>query len=476
MRTDSVRTEPEAMKSLRDYVSKKYGKNFLSSEEIVYKKKGTSKVQDAHEAIRPTNLEFTPDEVRGDLDPDQQKLYELIWNKFISSQMSPAVIDQTTVTFESAGHFFKSNGSIIKFPGFRTVYLDSIAEKQNRKNEDSEESDEPKTGLLPDIAEGETFQQKKSIESEEHWTSPPPRFNEASLVKALEEDGIGRPSTYAAIISNIQDRNYVEKIENRFIPTELGTVVCKMLVESFPDVMDIEFTAKVEEMLDKIEEGDISWKKVLREFWKGFELTLEKAKDEMKNLKKQSIPTGVHCRKCADGEYQIKWGKNGQFLACSNYPDCNSTEDFKRTLDGVIHIVEKEFAKDPCPTCGKRMAIKKGKYGKFLACEEYPTCATTLPFTIDVQCPECKVGKFAEKKSRFGKLFYGCSNYPTCSNAMWTKPFAFDCPGCGYPVMGEKFTKKNGKQLECPKCRHRVDMADTPYHVDEETGEIADDA
>lgn len=476
MRTDSVRTEPEAMKSLRDYVSKKYGKDFLSSEEIVYKKKGTSKVQDAHEAIRPTNLEFTPDEVRGDLDPDQQKLYELIWNKFISSQMSPAVIDQTTVTFESAGHFFKSNGSIVKFPGFRTVYLDSIAEKQSRKNEESEETDEPKTGLLPDISEGETFQQKKSIESEEHWTSPPPRFNEASLVKALEEDGIGRPSTYAAIISNIQDRNYVEKIENRFIPTELGTVVCKMLVESFPDVMDIEFTAKVEEMLDKIEEGDISWKKVLREFWKGFELTLEKAKDEMKNLKKQSIPTGVHCRKCADGEYQIKWGKNGQFLACSNYPDCNSTEDFKRTLDGVIHIVEKEFAKDPCPTCGKRMAIKKGKYGKFLACEEYPTCATTLPFTIDVQCPECKVGKFAEKKSRFGKLFYGCSNYPACTNAMWTKPFAFDCPGCGYPVMGEKFTKKSGKQLECPKCRHRVDMADTPYHVDEETGEIAEDA
>lgn len=477
MRTDSVRTEPEAMKSVRDFIKKKYGKDFLSNEEIVYKKKGTSKVQDAHEAIRPTNLEFTPDEVRGDLDPDQQKLYELIWNKFISSQMSQAVIDQTTVTFEAGGHYFKSNGSIVKFPGFRTVYLDSLAEKQSRKNEEeSEENEEPKTGLLPDIAEGETFAQKKAIDMEEHWTSPPPRFNEASLVKALEEDGIGRPSTYAAIISNIQDRNYVEKIENRFIPTELGNVVCKMLVESFPDVMDIEFTAKVEELLDKIEEGDVSWKKVLREFWKGFELTLEKAKDEMKNLKKQSIPTGVHCRKCADGEYQIKWGKNGQFLACSNYPDCNSTEDFKKSLDGVITIIEKEFAKDPCPTCGKRLAIKKGKYGKFLACEDYPQCATTLPFTLDVQCPECKVGKFAEKKSRFGKLFYGCSNYPACNNAMWTKPYAFDCASCGHPVMGEKFTKKNGKQLECPKCRHRVDIADTPFHVDEESGEIMEEA
>jgi DNA topoisomerase-1 len=470
MRTDSVRTEPEAMKSVRDFIKKRYGKDFLSNEEIVYKKKGTSKVQDAHEAIRPTSLEFTPDEVRGDLDSDQQKLYELIWNKFISSQMSPAIIDQTTVNFETNGHYFRSNGSIIKFPGFRTVYLDSQAEKA-KKNED-EETEEVKSNLLPEISEGETFTPKKALNSEEHWTSPPPRYNEASIVKALEEDGIGRPSTYAAIISNIQDRGYVEKIENRFVPTELGTVVCKMLIESFPDVMDIEFTAKVEELLDKIEEGDISWKKVLREFWKGFELTLEKAKDEMKNLKKQAIPTGVHCRKCGDGEYQIKWGKNGQFLACSNYPDCNSTEDFKRSLDGKISIVEKEFAKEKCPTCAKRMAIKKGKYGKFLACEEYPTCATTLPFTIDVQCPECKKGKFAEKKSRFGKLFYGCSNYPECNNAMWSKPFPFACKKCGYAVMGEKFTKKNGDQLECPKCRHRVDLAETPFAKAEENSEF----
>lgn len=468
MRTDSVRTEPEAMKAVRDFIKKKYGKDFLSNEEIVYKKKGTSKVQDAHEAIRPTSLEFTPDEVRGDLDPDQQKLYELIWNKFISSQMSQAIIDQTTVSFESNGHYFRSNGSIIKFAGFRTVYLDSIAEKikRDKDDDDSEDNVEVKSNLLPEIKEGESITPKKPITSEERWTSPPPRYNEASLVKALEEDGIGRPSTYAAIISNIQDRGYVDKIENRFVPTELGSVVCKMLVESFPDVMDIEFTAKVEELLDKIEEGDVSWKKVLKEFWKGFEVTLEKAKDEMKNLKKQAIPSGVHCRKCGDGEYQIKWGRNGQFLACSNYPDCNSTEDFKKTLDGKIHIVDKEFASDPCPTCNKRMTIKKGKFGKFLACEEYPTCMTTLPFTIDVHCPECKKGKFAEKKSRYGKIFYGCSNYPDCNNAMWTKPYAFGCPKCGHAVMGEKFTKKNGQQLECPKCRHRVEMSETPFQTD----------
>lgn len=474
MRTDSVRTEPEALKNVREYIKNKYGAKFLSDEEITYKKKGTSKVQDAHEAIRPTNLEFTPEEVRGDLEPDQQKLYELIWNKFISSQMSPAVIDQTTVILESSGHFFKSHGSIIKFPGFRTVYLDTLAEKQSKKgrDEEGEESDEPRAGVLPEIDKGDSFVPKKQLEMEEHWTSPPPRFNEASIVKALEEDGIGRPSTYAAIISNIQERGYVDKVENRFIPTELGSVICKMLVESFPDVMDIEFTAKVEELLDKIEEGDVSWKKVLREFWKGFELTLEKAKDEMKNLKKQSIPTGLKCRKCKDGEYQIKWGKNGQFLACSHYPDCNSTEDFVKSLDGKISIQEKDYAKDPCPSCNKRMIIKKGKFGKFLACEEYPACATTLPFTLEVFCPLCKVGKFAEKKSRYGKFFYGCSNYPTCSNAMWSKPYKFDCSSCGHPVMGEKFTKKNGKQLECPKCRHRVDFAMTPFAQE---GKSADD-
>jgi len=468
MRTDSVRTEPEAMKNLREFIKKKYGSNYLSTEEIIYKKKGTSKVQDAHEAIRPTSLEFTPDEVRGDLEPDQQKLYELIWNKFISSQMSQAVVDQTVASFNIAGHIFKANGSIIKFPGFRTVYLEAESEKLRQsksanKEEDADEDIEVKSNVLPDLIEGEELALKKPIESEEHWTSPPPRFNEASLVKALEEDGIGRPSTYAAIISNIQDRGYVSKVENRFIPSELGSVVCKMLVESFPDVMDIEFTAKVEELLDKIEEGDVSWKKVLREFWKGFELTLDKAKEEMKDLKKQAIPTGLKCRKCKDGEYQIKWGKNGQFLACSNYPDCNSTEDFKKSLDGKLTIVEKEYAKDPCPTCQKRMVIKIGKYGKFLACEEYPTCATTAPFTIDVTCPECNVGKFSEKKSRYGKIFYGCSHYPNCSNALWSKPYKFNCPKCAYPIMSEKFTKKNGEQLECPKCRHRVDLEETPF-------------
>jgi DNA topoisomerase I len=458
MRTDSTRTEPEALDLLRKFINKKYGKEFLSSEVIIHKKKGKGKVQDAHESIRPTYLDFPPDLIRKDLDPDEFKLYELIWNKFISSQMAPAVIDQTSVVFECNKHFFKSNGSTIKFPGFRTVYFESAMEKANQKDdkEDSEDLNSGQQSLLPELKVNEVLSPSKPAESLEHWTSPPPRFNEASLVKALEEFGIGRPSTYASIISNIQDRGYVQKIENRFISTELGTVVCKMLMESFPDIMDIQFTAKIEELLDLIEEGEENWKKVLGDFWKKFEITLENAKEQMKNLKKTLIPTGVKCSKCKDGMYFIKWGRNGQFLACSNYPDCNSSEDFKRNVEGVITIIPKEFAKDPCPTCGKKLVVKRGKYGRFLACEDFPKCDTTGPYTLDVICPDCKKGKFAEKKSRFGKIFYGCTSYPDCKNALWDMPKKHDCPGCGYPIMCEKENKRDGKHLYCPKCKHKV--------------------
>jgi DNA topoisomerase I len=461
MRTDSVRTAPEAMTSLRDYIKQKYGAKFLSHEEIVYKKKkGNSKVQDAHEAIRPTNLQFTPEEVQGDLSSDEFKLYCLIWNKYISSQMAQAIVDQTTVNLENNGHIFRANGSIIKFPGFRTVYMDWAEKKANDKNdklelENPEEAAQVEEGILPELSEGEKIKAASAPEAIEHWTSPPPRYNEASLVKELEEQGIGRPSTYASIISNILDRGYVEKEENRFYPTELGVVVCRMLVQSFPKVMDVAFTAKVEELLDQIEEGDVKWKSVLKDFWKDFEITLETAKEEMKNLKKQLLPTGVHCVKCKEGEYFIKWGKNGQFLACSNYPECNSTQDYKKHMDGRIEILPKEYHESPCPACGKKLEVKKGKYGRFLRCEEYPTCETTVPYSINVTCPECKTGKFVEKRSRFGKFFYGCSAYPNCSNALWAKPVASSCVSCGSSVMVERETKKEGKHLQCPKCKHK---------------------
>ncbi len=468
MRTDSVRTEPEALLALREYIAKEHGKEYVADEIITYTKKG-SKIQDAHEAIRPASLDFPPDAVKGDLNDDEFKLYTLIWNKFISSQMSQAIIDQTSVTLEASGKFFKASGSIIKFPGFRTVYLD--ASEKAEKAEKGDKGDKPEKGegqdILPDILEGETLKPVEDIEGVEHWTSPPPRYNEASLVKELEEQGIGRPSTYASIISNIQDRGYVEKQDRRFYPTELGEIVCKMLVESFPDVMDITFTAKIEELLDQIEEGGTKWKVVLSDFWAGFEKTLDTAKEEMKNLKKQEIPTGVKCLKCGNGEYMVKWGRNGQFLACSNYPDCSSTQDFKRSISGEYVILPKEYVKDPCPECSGKMVVKKGRFGRFIACEDYPNCKTTLPYTLDVFCPECKIGKFAEKKSRYGKVFYGCSNYPACTNAMWTLPRKFDCPSCGYSVMGQRETKRDGKHLQCPKCRHKVSLDETPFVVEE---------
>ena len=464
MRTDSVRTEPEFVNSVRNYIKREYGQEYLPPSPILHKKKGSSKIQDAHEAIRPTNLSYTPDSIRGDLEPDQEKLYRLIWNKFVSSQMGQAVIDRTTLTFNCEGHFFRANGSVVKFPGFRAVYLDASAEKKRSKR--GEEPDRP-SGLLPKLTKGEVLKFVKGPELSEHWTSPPPRYNEASIVKDLEEKGIGRPSTYASIISNIQDRGYVEKVENRFHPTELGTVVCRMLIESFPDIMNVDFTASIEKLIDQIEEGSVKYKKVLKDFWKDFQKDLEKAKEEMKNLKQQLIPTGIKCHKCSDGEYHIKWGRNGQFLACSAYPDCNSTYDFQKTGDGGIKILPKNWFHDPCPTCGKRMEVKTGRYGRFVRCEDYPQCETTLPYTLPINCPECKTGKFAEKKGRYNKIFYGCTNYPDCTNAIWSRPYEHDCAGCGHPLMVYRETRREGRQLQCPKCKFKVDWDETPFGREE---------
>ena len=463
MRTDSVRTEPGFLNELREYILDKYGKKYLSDEPIEYKKKkGGPKTQEAHEAIRPTNLEFAPNKIKDDLAPDELKLYTLIWNKFLSSQMAKAVIDQTTVLFDVKGHFFKVTGSVIKFAGFRSVYLESAQEKASKRGGADEEGDVDSTPSksLPEMQVGDSFLPHRDVESQEHWTSPPPRYGDASIVKELEEKGIGRPSTYAAIISNIVDKGYVEKIETRYVPTELGMIVCQMLIESFPEVMDVSFTAQVEEQLDAIEDGGIKWTKLLKDFWTPFEKALEKAKEEMKNLKKTEIPTGVKCHKCDDGEYHIKWGRNGQFFACSNYPDCTSTQDFKKHLDGSYEIIPKQYTKDPCPSCGMRLVVKKGRYGRFLACEEYPQCKTALPYTLETHCPECQSGRFTERKGKYGKVFYGCSSYPECTNAMWNFPIEKACPSCSYPIMGKKETKRLGPHLYCPKCNQKFELVE----------------
>ena len=462
MRTDSVRTAPEAVEEARRYIGERYGADHLPPKPVVHsRRKGSSKVQDAHEAIRPTSLAFPPERVRGDLDKDQGRLYELVWNRFVSSQMAQAVIDQTQVTLGCRGHYFRANGSVVRFAGFRAVHMETSAPARVPKGGGDGEAD-GKGGVLPDLAKGESLKCFEGPSKEEHWTAPPPRYNEASLVKDLEEKGIGRPSTYASIISNIQDRGYVEKMENRFAPTELGSVVCRMLVESFPDIMDVGFTASVEELLDGIEGGTADWRKVLRDFWRGFEKTLEKAKDEMKILKRQTTPTGIGCQKCPDGEYVIKWGKNGQFLACSHYPECNSSHDFKRNAEGGVVLLPKDWFHDPCPECGRRMEVKTGRYGRYVRCEDFPHCDTTGSYTLPVVCPKCGEGRFAEKRSRYGKTFYSCSRYPDCEHALWSRPHQSPCAACGHPVMIERNTKRDGRQLQCPDCRGVEDWRDVP--------------
>ena len=464
MRTDSVRIEPSSLKELREYIGQQYGADYLPSSPHIYKKKGKGKVQDAHEAIRPTNLRFSPKAIAPDLTPDELKLYTLIWNKFISSQMSQAVLDQTTVILKANGHYFRVNGSVIKFPGFRTVYLEAKAEKRSKRGGD-EEDHEAVSGLLPKLSKGETLTPLEPPYNEEHWTSPPPRYNDASIVKDLEEKGIGRPSTYASISSNIVDRGYVEKLQNRYHPTELGEVVCQMLIESFPREMEVNFTADMEEKLDLIEVGEARHTKVLSEFWKKFEVTLEKAKEEMKNLKRQEIPTDLTCTKCHKHPFIIKWGRNGQFLACSSYPDCTGTEDFRRRPNQSLEIILKQYFWESCPTCKKRLVVKKGRYGRFLTCEDYPQCDTTLSYYFDVKCPSCLKGNFSEKKSRYGRIFYGCTRYPDCTNAMWSLPIQYACPECRHAVMGKRTTKRQGEHLQCPACKTVVPIEETPFHT-----------
>ena len=457
MRTDSVRTDPSAIDAVRKYIGSKYGRDYLPATANQYKKKGRVKAQDAHEAIRPTSLQFEPELIRPDLTNDEFKLYSLIWNRFVSSQMSQAIIDQTTFILQAKGHYFRSNGSVVKFPGFRTLYLET---KEEKKSQTGKMKEETASGLLPELASGQTIKSLEHPYSEEHWTAPPPRYNDASIVKELEEKGIGRPSTYASIISNIVDRHYVEKTENRYHPTDLGEVICEMLQESFPREMDIGFTADMEEKLDLIEEGHIQHLKVLKGFWKEFEITLDRAKEEMKNLKKQEIKVDVMCTKCKEHHFVIKWGRNGQFLACSSYPDCNGSQDFIQKPNNVIELVPKEYFWENCPKCNHRLIVKNGRYGRFLACEEYPKCDMTLSYYLDIKCPSCKKGNFAEKKSRYGRTFYGCTRYPECNHAMWMPPVAHQCPECRSPVMGKKRTKRLEDHLQCPECKTVVKEED----------------
>jgi DNA topoisomerase-1 len=500
MRTDSTRVADTALHEVRELIGSQFGGDYLPERPVFYRSKKDA--QDAHEAIRPTSAMRTPDSLAKFLSKDEMALYKLIWQRFVASQMMPAIFDQTTIDIKAGDRYlFRATGSVVKFNGFLAVY-------EEGKDEVDEEDEEQKH-KLPRVTEGERLTLKK-LTPEQHFTEPPPRYTEATLVKALEEKGIGRPSTYAAIMTVIQDREYAARKEGRFFPTELGLIVNDLLVESFDDLFNVQYTAHMEEELDEIEEGKMRWTEALAEFYEKFTKDLESAKQHMRDVKRQEIITEEKCENCGS-PMAIKFGKYGQFLACTNYPDCKTTRDIPKVHDEAGEEAHEEAAEETCENCGRPMAMKRGRFGQFLACTGYPDCKTTRkiqkggkfakpdvvleelcpncgkhlvlkegrfgPFTACSNYPECKYikqettgvacpecgGDIVVKKTRRGKAFYGCSNYPTCKFTLWDKPVAQPCPECGARFLVEKFTKAGKHYLQCrnEECKHKQPIADT---------------
>ena len=498
MRTDSTRVSDAALSEVRGLIGSQYGAQYLPEKAIHYRsKKGA---QDAHEAIRPTSAFRTPESVAAYLGKDEMALYKLIWQRFVASQMLPAIFDQTTIDI-SAGrkYLLRATGSVLKFDGFLKVYEEGKDEK--------DEEDAERAMSLPRVEEGETLTLNRLL-PEQHFTEPPPRFTEATLVKALEEQGIGRPSTYAAIMTVIQDREYVARKEGRFFPTELGFIVNDLLVASFDDLFNVQYTAHMEEELDEIEEGKVRWTDTLAEFYAKFTVDLKAAKENMRDVKRQEIITDEKCENCGS-PMAIKFGRYGQFLACTNYPECKTTRDIPKPHDEAGEEAHAEAAEETCDNCGRPMVLKRGRFGQFLACTGYHECKTTRkiqkggqfaapdvvleescpqcsqhlvvkqgrfgPFTAcsnypkckfikqettGVACPECG-GDIAVRKGKRGKTFYGCANYPACKFALWDKPLPQSCPKCDNRFIVEKYKKDGTRELVCKNegCDYKEQIA-----------------
>jgi DNA topoisomerase I len=462
MRTDSVRLAPEAVEAAREHIAARYGRDHLPETPNVYKTK-QKQAQEAHEAVRPTALDFPPERVAPHLDAqgerDMTRLYELIWNRFVACQMVPAVYDQTAVDVQAGRATFRATGSVLKFPGYLAVYGErrpedeAGAEPEKDGEEGARERAEDRS--LPPLEAGQELR-LVGLVPEQHFTQPPPRFNESSLIKELEEKGIGRPSTYASILSTIQDKGYVEKLERVFKPTHLGLVVTDELVKAFPAELDVAFTAGMEERLDEVEEGTTGWQTVLSEFWERFKVDLEKAGDRMRDVKAQQTPTDVPCDKCGK-MLVIKWGRNGEFLACPGYPECRNTMNFRREGEAIVPVKEEEIPTDEkCPECGAPMVMKRGRFGRFFACTRYPDCKGTKSVPLGVPCPKC-ASDLSERRSRRGKTFYGCTAYPKCDFVSWDRPRSEKCPLCENPWLVEKFSKRDGEVVACPnkECGYR---------------------
>lgn len=436
MRTDSVRAEPKAIEEAREYIENKYGKPYLPAKAIEHKDKKAQNIQDAHECIRPTYLSLEPDKIRADLTTEQYELYNLIYQKFVASQMANQQLEKTTVFIKCEDYFFRTVGTVIKFDGFTKAFKDLAEEKKKKKGEEESEDDQNKS--LPKLFKDEELKPTDKPKVVKQVESPPPRFTEATLVKELEDKGVGRPSTYSAIIDKIVTKNYVEKEKNRFVPTKNGDFLCRILIKAFPREMDIKFTAKVEDTLDLIEEGKVDWLKFIKEFWTDFKKQLELADQNIeqiapiKQFDNSKYKTGIKCKVCATGEYMIRKGKNGEFLACSNYnteTPCKSTQNFKKDKKGKITILEKEQPKvsdKKCPVCSRPMTLRKGDHGDYYSCTGYyenPPCKCTIPAsTTNIICPSCKKGEIISKESKnTKKQYWACSNYKECSQVYWNQ-------------------------------------------------------
>ncbi|MEP7352631.1 MAG: type I DNA topoisomerase [Acidobacteriota bacterium] len=508
MRTDSVRVSNDALDDVRAMIEERYGVEYRPEKPNVYK--GKKDAQDAHEAVRPTASMRTPESVEKFLAEDELKLYRLIWMRFVASQMTPAVFDQTTIDVTAPGkdgatYLFRATGSVQKFDGFLKVY-------EEGKDQKDEEDDELKS-RLPAVVAGEVLK-FKSIEPEQHFTEPPPRFTEATLVKELEARGVGRPSTYASILSTIQEREYVRKDGGKFTPTELGMVVTELLLESFDDLFDATYTARMEAQLDDIEDGKIDWRIAMSEFYERFQKDLEHAAEHMTDIKRMETPTDFICEKCQK-PMVIKWGRHGSFIACTGYPECTNTREVEQ--EGV----SEQDAQEYCDNCGRGMVLKKGRFGTFMACSGYPECKTTkqlgaaqkpqdVPLdencptcsnklvkkygrfgefvacsnypackfvkqkTIGVKCPNCTEGEVVERRSKRGKTFFGCNRYPECDFVAWGKPLPEKCPQCGSAYLIEKFLKA-GPVAQCPnaECKFKKPLEIVPEISTPETVEAA---
>jgi DNA topoisomerase-1 len=448
MRTDSVRIADEAVRAARDYVLSTYGEAYLPPQPHAYRNRKSS--QDAHEAIRPTSLEYPPERLKKILSRDQYRLYQLVWNRFLASQMAAAEFEQTAIDIEClpagappGGYLFRATGSIPRFRGFLELYQETSRQAGETNGNGEGEGDEgSEANVLPDLSQGERLSLLEMVPAQ-HFTQPPPRFSESALIKELEERGIGRPSTYASIVKTIKDRGYVRLAEGRFVPTDLGTIVTDLLAGSFPKVMDVEFTARMEEELDQIEDGERELVQALEDFYQPFSEELTQARANMPAVKDELIATGIPCSACG-GEMVIRFGRAGKFLACRNYPECRNTSSFRETPEGKIEAVPDEPAGVDCDKCGKPMIVRNWKGSRYIACSGYPDCKNTRPYSTGVACPECGQGEMVERASRFGKLFFSCSRYPECKFASWARPVAETCPLCGFPAMGER-TLKNGE-------------------------------